>query len=278
MKKQTTFMIFFITIVFATLGFSLIDMVKVTNLSMGNWKFDNPVTQMRITFCDPIGIRNPIHDPSNLVPHGLKFHLTPDDYINTENNADIYKNYKIRLSSYENTLLKDITELRYSTFTKNNNGLVPFVVLQIEYREFKDIPGGYKPGIGTKPERIPEAYKVKLVYEPRLQDVINNRGAKIFPIKPNKWQQWDLLHGKWWLNTDDGRDPSSGAPFYTLKDFYRLHGDARLIHSDAKNFNGDAIRLTVGGPGNWGNIDSYADYFIIGVKNQPEKEYYFEKE
>lgn len=273
MKKQTTFLIFFVTLFFAAIGFLPIDMVKVTNLQMGSWKFNDSRSEMRITFSDPIiGTRDPRHNPVN-VPHGLKFHVTPDDYIDTDN----YKNIKIRLSGYENKLLKDITELRYSTFTKNNNGLVPFVVLQIECKEFRYLPVAQSDG-KTKVVRIPVFYKVKLVYEPRLQDVTSKQGAKIFPIEPNKWQQWDLLHGKWWLNTDDGRDPYSGAPFYTLKEFYSLRSGAKLILSDAENFNGDAIRLTAGGLGNWGDIDSYADHFIIGVKNQPEKEYYFEKE
>ncbi|MBA0884133.1 hypothetical protein [Flavobacterium undicola] len=168
MKKHITFMAF-IVLFFALQGFLTLDTVLVTGWSTV-WKIDTKSIG-KITFMEPQKI-NPLIPPQ---PHGLKFHLTKDDFLPVEK---VYKTFKIRLTTYNGTLLKDITELKYWTFTKDVvNKNVPFVVLQFEYTSLNPYVKGKK--------------KFKLIYVPPHMKII-----------PNKWQEWDLRKGVWALYND----------------------------------------------------------------------------
>lgn len=237
MKKYTSCLILFIMIFHALDGYTQRQVVPVTDQNLGKWIID-PQSKGKITFME--NLVGPPQHPD--IPRGLQFLPTDDG------------NLRIRLSGYQETYLKDINELKYSTLTEINTKLVPFLVLQVSYYETENS--------SNKRAGFVKLIKAKLVYIPSFQDLPDQ-----VTIVPNTWQQWDCLQGRWVLNTDDkvDLDAPPNDLVYTIEEFYTKHPSAKIIYDD--EFKGDAIRLSAGGTTDWANIKSYADNFIIGISN-----------
>lgn len=149
---------------------------------------------------------------------------------------------RLRRGGYSGTLLKDLTELKYSTYVVNNAPTI--MVLQV------DVTGD-------------DAKDFNIFFEPRpaLQ------GAGYPPIVLNTWQQWDALQGIWHFEAVT----ISGLPEKTtIAQLVALHPNARIIDTPPLGHNGEGVRFTIGGTprSNYDNTIGYFDALIIGTKNE----------
>jgi hypothetical protein len=103
---------------------------------------------------------------------------------------------EMRLSTFDGTLLRDLTDLRYWTYDQINNGQQwPYIILQIDLTNEGNVddllffePGFQTPATGN----------------PSLPD----QGLPVL----NTWQDWNALAGGWWsLNALGGLTPGNSV-------------------------------------------------------------------
>jgi hypothetical protein len=155
---------------------------------------------------------------------------------------------RLRNSEYSGTRLSAITEFSYSTFVEQRDSTVDvnFIVLLV------DVNGD-------------NTAEYNLVFDPRYQaqPFIKNYLPDQGKTQQGVWQNWDALHGGWFVGPDPKDDPDHGGLFFTLASFMTQNPNARIMNDAAKG--GAAIRLTVGGPVFSKNFIGDADNFRIGV-------------
>ena len=156
---------------------------------------------------------------------------------------------RLRDTTHSGTRLSDLTELSYSTYIQQRDSTVDevFVVLLI------DIDGDGKSDNN-------------LIFDPRYQS--GQFVAGLFPdqgsTKMNTWQNWDALHGGWFIGPIITDDPDHGGWFFSLGTYINKYPNATIMNDPSKG--GGAIRLSVGGPAFSKNFIGYADNFKIGMK------------
>ena len=149
---------------------------------------------------------------------------------------------RLRRGGYSGTLLKDLTELKYSTYVVNNAPTI--MVLQV------DVTGD-------------DAKDFNIFFEPRPV----SQGNGYPPVILNTWQQWDALAGIWRFEAVT----INGLPEKcTIAQLVALHPNARIIDTPPQGHNGEGVRFTIGGtPRNlYDNTIGYFDALIIGTKNE----------
>ncbi len=120
---------------------------------------------------------------------------------------------RVRSTSYHNTLLSSLTELRYSTFIegRENNTDNVFFVLQVD-----------RTGDG-----IPDD---NLVFECRYQTGkwVEGIAPDQGPTVLNTWQTWDLLKGIWWFGPSPSTNPERGHPYISFPEYVRQNPMPKL--------------------------------------------------
>jgi hypothetical protein len=155
---------------------------------------------------------------------------------------------RLRNGQYSGTSLSTITELSYSTFIEHRDSIVDvnFIVLLV------DVNGD-------------NTAEYNLVFDPRYQSqpFVGNNLPDQGKTQVGTWQNWDALHGGWFIGPDPKDDPDHGGTFFNLDTFISRFPNARIMNDVAKG--GAAIRLTVGGPVFSNNFIGDADNFKIGI-------------
>ena len=136
---------------------------------------------------------------------------------------------------YKQTLISSITELKYSTYVKQNGnkGVAPFISIEVSY-------DGDASGEDT------------WIFEPASQAT---------PVVLNTWQTWNAVTGKWYsakklLNSGPGLKATTLAALIQAKPASRL-------------LNSSTIQFMAGTDKNkWSNFDGNIDHVIIGVRGQ----------
>lgn len=149
---------------------------------------------------------------------------------------------RLRRGGYSGTLLKDLTELKYSTYVVNNAPTIMVLQVDVTNDDAKDF---------------------NIFFEPRP----HFQGAGYSPVILNTWQQWDALQGIWHFEAVT----ISGLPDKaTIAQLVALHPNARIIDTPPLGHNGEGVRFTIGGSPrpNYDNTIGYFDALIIGTKNE----------
>lgn len=149
---------------------------------------------------------------------------------------------RLRRGGYSGTLLKDLTELKYSTYVVNNAPTIMVLQVDVTNDDAKDF---------------------NIFFEPRP----HFQGAGYSPVILNTWQQWDALQGIWHFEAVT----ISGLPEKaTMAQLVALHPNARIIDTPPLGHNGEGVRFTIGGSPrpNYDNTIGYFDALIIGTKNE----------
>lgn len=142
----------------------------------------------------------------------------------TGNSGDL--SAEMRLTTFDGTLLRDLTDLRYWTYGEVNNGQQwPYIILQIDL----DGDGEVDDLLFFEP-----AYQTPASGNPNLPD----QGP---PVR-NTWQGWNALVGGWWsLNGIGGLQP--GTDVGPLSQYLQNAPGARTVNSDD---GGGGIRVVQG--------------------------------
>ncbi len=157
-------------------------------------------------------------------------------------------NVRFRNTSFDHVSLSSLTELGYASYIqlRSNTKDDLYLVLQIDL---------------TGDEIMDEV----ILFNPRYQTA--QWLPPSFPVQEDVqegvWQQWDALHGAWWLGP--AQDPENGGLLFSLADYISGHPTSRIINPGANGTGG--IRLQAGGPvGIFGpNFRGNLDDVRIGV-------------
>lgn len=210
-------------------GFDKNNIVTVTDCNLNGWVKDRRGNSM-IMFND-----GPASPP---LGKGSFHFITPDLSF-----------ARLRNGLYSGAPLSTITKLSYSTFIEHRDSIVDvnFVVLLVDVN-----------GDSTS--------EYNLVFDPRYQSqpFVGNNLPNQGKTQVATWQNWDALHGGWFVGPDPKDDPDHGGAFFTLANFTSRFPNARIMNDVAKG--GPAIRITVGGPVFSNNFIGDVDNFKVGIK------------
>lgn len=159
-----------------------------------------------------------------------------------------------RNPNFGETLLNNLSALRYSTFVEQNNGGLSG-------------NGGQAPYIILSVDNNNDAVSDDLLFfEPLYQD------ASFFPSNPQgplaltTWQTWDALAGGWYsLNGAGGSGPGTNVkPFSTFFDPDGDTNQARIVNT-ATGLGGLRLVTGFGGPADWGNFIGNIDNVTVNT-------------
>ena len=154
---------------------------------------------------------------------------------------------RLRRGGYSGTLLKDLTELKYSTYVVQNSPTIMVLQIDVNGDEVKDFNIFYEPRPYVQPPGFP-------------------------PLLLNTWQQWDPLHqGVWHIEVQVITLPADLADqVCTIPEIIAAFPNARIIDTAPIGHNGEGVRFTIGGnPRNlFDNTIGYFDALIIGRKGE----------
>jgi len=108
-----------------------------------------------------------------------------------------------------------------------------------------------------------ETKDFNIFYEPRPQ--WQSPGSQ--PLILNKWQQWDALSGRWYIEVAI----IPGLPEHaTIPELVALYPTARIIDTEPVGHNGEGVRFTIGGNPRslFDDTIGYFDALIIGTRNE----------
>ena len=158
-------------------------------------------------------------------------------------NGDDYSMF--RTQAYAGTLLSNLTNLSYSTYSQSGGTGAQAPVFSIRVDLDND-------GIADD----------VLYFEPVYQNggyggdpVPNQCGANPNCVTYGQWQTWNALTGGYWPN------PVGGPPLTTLANYISAHPGAKI----AADGLGSVRIFAGGGAGAWDNYIGYTDNLIIGV-------------
>ena len=166
--------------------------------------------------------------------------------MNLPTSADpTLRRIRLRKGGYSGTYLRDLTELKYSTYVVQNAPTNMVLQIEVNGDERRDF---------------------NIFFEPRPE--WQSPGAQPFIL--NEWQQWDALSGLWHTEVST----ISGLPSsWTIAQLVALFPNARIIDTTPSGSNNvEGVRFTIGGiPRSlFDNTIGYFDALIIGTKNEQQ--------
>jgi PEP-CTERM motif len=145
-------------------------------------------------------------------------------------------------SSFDGTLLSDLTALTYSTYAASYGGdQLPYLQIYVNYT-----------GGSTVDDRI--------IFEPVYSDSTFG-GSQPAPAL-DTWQTFDALNGQWYTASGDPGSNGPGSNTITWGDFLTAYPNAVIVDSAAGV---GGIRFTSGFSSTSDNYDTNIDAFTIGV-------------
>jgi len=149
---------------------------------------------------------------------------------------------RLRKGGYSGTFLRDLTELKYSTYVVHNATTIMVLQVDVNGDETKDF---------------------NIFFEPRP----GLQGPGYPPIELNTWQQWNALTGTWYFEAVTIAELPSRC---TISQLVALHPNARIIDTEPIGHNGEGVRFTIGGipRPNYDNTIGYFDALIIGTRSE----------
>jgi hypothetical protein len=151
---------------------------------------------------------------------------------------------QMRTAIYNGTLLANITELKYSTFTQQDGsgGQAPYLILNVDL----DNNGTVDDQLFFEPVYQTGAYS---------GDPVPNQGTLAVGV----WQEWNALVGGWWAISAG----TFGPPLVTLQTYIAANPGAKLASPVS---GAGSLRVVTGfGAGAWDNYIGNSDAVKVGV-------------